>query len=155
MVATNRRRAGEPDLPTASCTRWCRGWESNPEGPEARGILRPREEGSEQRTYSIRCLFPCPRSRRSVVESEDYGHPHGHLIPPAIGLQAAENSRDLESLGADCGGVRPAAELPLALRRWWMQRYPEFGKCAGGGPRGRLLPRARRRGATPSCEWRG
>ena len=37
---------------------WCRGWESNPERPEARGILRPREEGSEQRTYSIRCPFP-------------------------------------------------------------------------------------------------
>src|SRR2546426_7136062 len=59
---------------------WCRGWESNPHRPEARGILRPRKKGSEQRTWPIRCLFPCPRSPRSAVESEDYGHPDGHLF---------------------------------------------------------------------------
>ncbi len=29
---------------------WCRGRESNPHGQEARGILRTRERGSEQRT---------------------------------------------------------------------------------------------------------
>ena len=51
-----------------------------PTQARGRGILRPREKGSEQRTYSIRCLFPCPRSPRRVVESEDYGHLDGHLF---------------------------------------------------------------------------
>jgi hypothetical protein len=64
---------------------WCRGWESNPHRPEARGILSPREKGSEHRTWSIRCPFSCPRSPRSVVESEDCGHPDGHLLPDEVG----------------------------------------------------------------------
>src|SRR5262245_59558847 len=57
---------------------WCRGWESNPHRPEARGILRLREEGSAQKTLQFVALFPCPRSPRRVVESEDYGHPDGY-----------------------------------------------------------------------------
>ena len=72
-----RREHGAAMHPSEARGAWCRGWESNPEGPEARAILRPREEGSEQRTRPIRCLFPCPRR---VVESEDYGHPDGHLF---------------------------------------------------------------------------
>jgi len=37
---------------------WCRGWDSNPHGPDVQGILRLREKGNEQRTWPIRCLFP-------------------------------------------------------------------------------------------------
>ena len=36
---------------------WCRGWESNPEGPEARGILSP-----------LRLPFPPPRHRAAGHE---------------------------------------------------------------------------------------
>src|SRR5437867_8013114 len=50
-----------------------------PGWPEDLGILRRRVGGSEQMIWAIRCLFP-PRSPRRVVESEDHGHPDGHLI---------------------------------------------------------------------------
>jgi site-specific DNA recombinase len=50
-----------------------------PGWPEGQGILRRRERGSEYRASPIRCLSPCPRSPRRVVESGDYGHPDGHL----------------------------------------------------------------------------
>ena len=43
-------------------------------------LFEGRISGEWTRTWPIRCLFPCPRSPRRVVESEEYGHPDGHLI---------------------------------------------------------------------------
>jgi len=86
----------------------CRGRESNPEGPEARGILRLREEGSEQRTYSICCLFPVHMVRGvlysprvmdtrmdtcATVHLGEVGQPSFRLVP--------SGPPDAASLGAE------------------------------------------------------
>ena len=40
---------------------WWRGWGSNPDEPEARGILRRRGRGNEISNLLTRCPFPFPR----------------------------------------------------------------------------------------------
>ncbi len=46
-----------------------------PRGPRD---FKATGEGGKQRSWQFVAFFPCPRSPRRVVESEDYGHPDGH-----------------------------------------------------------------------------
>src|SRR5258706_15993614 len=54
---------------------WCRGWESNPHRPEARGILRPRGKGGEQQDLSNSLPFPVSQ------ESEECSRVRGLWTP--------------------------------------------------------------------------
>ena len=73
------------ELPISSLIMMAPGVGLEPTRSKGQGILRPREEGSEQRTYSIRCPFFRPYGPRRVVQSEDYGHPDGHLLQDPLG----------------------------------------------------------------------
>ena len=53
-------------------------------GPRTRarlpsGDLKYSRKGRRSKVYLIRCPFPFTRSTRSALQSEEYGHPRGHL----------------------------------------------------------------------------
>jgi len=48
------------------------------------GDFKPKRKGRRINVYLIRCPFPFPRSPRSALQSEDYGHPGGHLSWRAV-----------------------------------------------------------------------
>ena len=47
--------------------------------PLREGDFKPNQKGRRINVYLIRRPFPFPRSPRSALQSEDYGHPGGHL----------------------------------------------------------------------------
>ena len=47
--------------------------------PSHGGDFKPKQKGRRIKLYLIRRPFPFPRSTRSALQSEEYGHPRGHL----------------------------------------------------------------------------
>ncbi len=134
------RRSGE--------NTWCRGWESNPHRPEARGILRPREKGGEQRTWP-----------RRVVESEGYvgvgtplaGHPlhrSGRAVLPHPAPTLGDDAEPHERVRvADARGRQPSGDQTLhpgprhavALTAPPQSATPEPADGASERPQGRAV----------------
>jgi hypothetical protein len=57
---------------------WCRRQDSNLYSL-AEGDFKYSREGRRINLYLIRCPFPFTRVTRSALQSEEYGHPDGHL----------------------------------------------------------------------------
>jgi hypothetical protein len=62
--------------------------------------LRPgdfKAAGKGQRTQDLANSLPFsrPRSTRRVVESEDYGHPDGHLLPALMREPGSSPAREV------------------------------------------------------------
>jgi len=60
--------------------RWCR---SRTRTKFPSGDFRTERKGRRINLYLIRRPFPFPRSTRSALQSEGYGHPRGQLFDPA------------------------------------------------------------------------
>jgi hypothetical protein len=52
--------------------------------PEDRGDFKTKRKGQRINVYLIRRPFPFPRSTRSALQSEEYGHTRGHLSWRAV-----------------------------------------------------------------------
>ena len=74
-------------------------------------------KGRRINVYLIRRPFPCLRSTRSALQSEDYGHPGGHLFSPV--------ADDVESpLFRRLHVARRTRSQPAALSRESPVRWP-------------------------------
>ena len=84
------------------------GWESNPHEPAAQGILRRRERGNEQRTYSIRCPFPV-RGVRGVPWSPRSTNTQTDTCRVAPG--SLQSRLNIDCWRRDCNQVQPHGSL--------------------------------------------
>jgi len=110
--------------------------------------FKTKRKGRRINVLLIRCPFPFPRSTRSALQSEGYGHPRGHLGRRARPVQARHSSIELSwKPRAVQFAIRPSAALFLIVTAGRRALYLRHRRS-----RQPLVQRVSRVASVSSCE---